>query len=141
MEPIWLSPQPYESQFTSLPYTQSYQAGFGTITVGCDAMGIVNNQLFSTRCAYFMVGTDALYKRICNFPMVMMTELVCIALSAACYFARNSDSSWTKPGNWCDRSQQAALQSMGQQSNAHSNIQQYVHGIATNMQPQVCNNH
>ena len=56
-------------------------------------MGIMNNQLFRTKCAYFMVSTDALYKCICNFPMAVPPELVCIALSAACYFARNSDGS------------------------------------------------
>ena len=79
-------------QFATLPYTQSYQPGFGDRTVGCDAMGMVSNQLFNTRCAYFMVSTDALYKCICNFPMAILPELVCIALSAACCFARNSDS-------------------------------------------------
>ena len=77
-------------------------------------MDIVNNQQFSTRCADFMVSTDALYKSTCHLPMAVPPELVCIALSAACGFMRNSDSSWTKPGNCYDRSQQAALQSMRQ---------------------------
>ena len=69
-------------QFTPLPYTQSYQPSFGVRTADCDAMDIMNNQLFSTRCAYFVVSTDALYKCICNFPMAMPPELVCDALSA-----------------------------------------------------------
>ena len=70
-------------QFTPLPYTQSYQPGVGTRTVGSNAMGIVNNQLFSAKCAYFVVSTDALYKCICNLSMAMQPELACIALSAA----------------------------------------------------------
>ena len=84
-------------------------------------MGIENNQLFSTRCAYFIVSTHALHKCKCNFPIAMPPELVCFVLSAACFFTGNSNSSWTKPGNCCDGSQQAALQSMRQQSNLHSN--------------------
>ena len=128
-------------QFTPIPCTQSYQLSDGARTVGCDATGIVSNQLFSTKCAYFMVSTDALYECICNFPMAMPPELVCIVLSATCCFARKNDSSWTKPGSCCDGSQQAALQSMRQQSNAHSNTQQYIHSTTTNMQSQVCNNH
>ena len=140
LEPIWPSPQPYEPPIYP-PYTQSCQLGFGARTAGCDAMNIVNNQSLSTRHADFMVSPNALYKCICNFPMAMPPELVCIALSAACCFARNSDSSWTKPGNCCDGSQQAALQCMRQQSNAHINTQQYVHDTKTNMRPPIRNNH
>ena len=109
-------------QFTPLPYTQSYQPSDGTRTLSCDATGIVNNHLFGAKRAYFMVSTDALYKSICNLPMAMPPELVCIALSAACCFVRNSDSSWTKPGNCCDGSRQAALQSMRQQCYINSNM-------------------
>ena len=68
-----------------------------------------------------MVSTDALYKCLCNLPMVMPPELECVTLSETCCFARNSDSSWTKPGICYDGSQQAALQSMRQKSNIHSN--------------------
>ena len=87
--------------FTPFPYTQFCLPGFGARTADCDAMDIVNNQQFNTRRADFMVSIYTLYQCICNFPLAMPPGLLCIALSAACCFARNIDSSWTKPGNCC----------------------------------------